>query len=258
MLAIGGVHLHVEQYGSGPPLFLLHGLGSSARDWEYQIPALAPHFRILAPDFRGHGLSDRQGPYRIETWAEDVVAIADQLGIKRFSVLGYSMGGAVAQQIAIDHPERVERLVLANTLPSFKPERPYHYFMLWTRLAIIATLGPAQLAKVVARKVFPAPEHAELRHKVATRNAGNDPQVYRASIRALTGWSVIERLSQLTAPTYVMAAEKDYFSTAYLNEFVAQLPNCIGWQVFSGTRHGLPLEAPERFNARVLDVLLRR
>lgn len=254
---VDGLRLHIEQTGSGPPLFLLHGLGSGAWDWEYQVPELARHFRVIAPDFRGHGRSEGRGPYRIATWAADTLAIADRLGIERFSMLGYSMGGAVAQQIALDAPRRVRRLALSNTLPSFRPRGLRQYLMLCWRLVITTVLSPPQLARFVAGRLFPRPEQRALRDKVALRNAGNDPAVYFASICALARWSVIERLPELVAPTYVLAAEHDYFSTAYLREFVTALPNCAGWHVFPGTRHGLPLEAPEAFNAKLLEFLLR-
>src|SRR5207237_10655571 len=104
---LGDLRCHYLEEGSGPPLVLLHGLGSSARDWEFQFHVYSRSFRVIAPDLRGFGASERKGPFRIEQFAQDVWALLTQLGIDTFRLVGYSMGGAVALEMATSQPWRI-------------------------------------------------------------------------------------------------------------------------------------------------------
>ena len=109
--------------GSGTtPLVLLHGLGSSADDWFLQLPAFAPHYLCVAVDLRGHGLSDKPaGRYSVGSFAADVAGLIRTLDLAPAHILGLSLGGMVAQQMAIAHPQVVRSLVLLNTLPGVWP-----------------------------------------------------------------------------------------------------------------------------------------
>lgn len=249
-----GARLYYQSTGVGPPLVLLHGLGSSSADWEYQVPVLARHFQVIAPDLRGHGASDRTGDYGVERFAADTWALLDHLGIERPTLLGYSMGGAVAMQMALDRPGRIPRLILSNTLPSFRTDTLAKRWLLWSRLFLMDWLGPRRLSEVMTRRLYPRPDQAELRARVAKRNAENDKNVYLATIRALTRWSVRERVGELTMPVLAISAEQDYYLRHEADAFVAALPDGRGLH-FPGTRHGLPLEMPEAFNRAVLEFL---
>jgi 3-oxoadipate enol-lactonase len=258
VVRVDGVRLYYQTAGAGPPLLLLHGLGSSSRDWEFQIPDFAAHCQVIAPDFRGHGGSSRsEGGYSVERFAADAWALLDQLGLGQADVLGYSMGGAVAMQMALERPRAITRLILSNTLPSFRTDTLAKRWLLWSRLALMGWLGPRRLSEVMTHRLFPRPDQAELRARVARRDAQNDRNVYLQTVRALTRWSVSERLAGLQAPVLVLAAEHDYFLRRETDAFVAALPDARVVH-FPGTRHGLPLELPEAFNRAVLDFLLAR
>ena len=98
-----GCQLHYEDYGHGTPLLLVHGLGSSTRDWEYQIPALSPHYRVIALDVRGHGRSDKpREAYRIADFADDVAALIEHLQLPSVHLVGISMGGMIGFQLGVD------------------------------------------------------------------------------------------------------------------------------------------------------------
>jgi pimeloyl-ACP methyl ester carboxylesterase len=126
--------------------------------------------------------------------------------------------------------------------------------MLWTRLLMMGVLGPRRLSRIMTRRLYPHPHQALLRAKVARRNAGNDRNAYLASIRALTHWSVAERVPELSMPVLVLASEHDYFAGIELDRFVAALPNGR-LRRFSGARHGLPLERPDDFARALLEFL---
>ena len=255
VVRVEGARLYYQAAGAGRPLLLLHGLGSSNRDWEYQVPEFSRHFHVLAPDFRGHGGSSRTGGYSVERFATDSWQLLDQLGYGEADVLGYSMGGAVAMQMALDRPGAIRRLVLSNTLPSFRTDTLAKRWLLWSRLLLMGWLGPRRLSEVMTRRLYPRPDQAALRARVARRNAENDKNVYLESIRALTTWSVRERVGELRMPVLVLAAEHDLVPRSDTEAFVAALPD-VRFKSFPGTRHGLPQEAPEAFNRAVLDFLL--
>ena len=114
------VDLAHSEAGSGLPLVLLHGLGSSQRDWELQVPSFSQGYRLIIPDLRGHGESPKpREAYRMDLLAADVALLLMRLKARPAHVVGLSLGGAVAQQLAIDYPELLRSLVLVNTLPRF-------------------------------------------------------------------------------------------------------------------------------------------
>jgi 3-oxoadipate enol-lactonase len=254
VLRVDGARLYYRQAGAGEPLVLLHGLGASSADWECQVPVLSRHFRVIVPDFRGHGASERAGEYRVERFAQDTWRLLDRLEVRAPVLVGHSMGGAVAMQMALDRPGAATRLVLANTLPSFLTDTPGKRAMLWLRLVLMGVLGPRRMSEIMTRRLYPHPHQARLRAKVARRNARHDRNVYLATIRALTRWSVRDRLGELTLPVLVIASEHDYFEGPEVLRFVASLPDGR-LREFAGARHGLPLEQPAEFNAAVLEFL---
>src|SRR5690349_18529121 len=119
---------------------------------------------------------------------------------------------------------------------------------------MMSVLGPRRLSQIMTRRLYPSADQAGLRAKVARRNASNDRNVYIATIRALTQWSVRERLAELSMPVLVLASEHDYFGGEEARAFVAALPDAR-LREFAGARHGLPLERPEEFNRALLEFL---
>jgi 3-oxoadipate enol-lactonase len=254
VLRVEGARLYYQHAGEGRPLVLLHGLGASSADWEYQVPELSRYFQVIVPDFRGHGASDRAGEYSVERFARDTWRLLDRLKVRAPILVGHSMGGAVAMQMALDRPGAVARLVLANTLPSFLTDTPGKRAMLWVRLLLMGVLGPRRMSQIMTRRLYPHPHQAKLRAKMARRNARHDRNVYLATIRALTRWSVRDRVGELAMPVLVIASEHDYFEGPEVLRFLAALPDGR-LRTFAGARHGLPLEQPERFNAALLEFL---
>jgi pimeloyl-ACP methyl ester carboxylesterase len=124
---------------NAPAVVLLHGLGASAElNWSSVIPALSRDFRVVAPDIRGHGDTRTAERFDLEDAADDVVALADALSLDSFIVVGYSMGGAIAQLVCRDHGDRVQGLVLCATSRTFRQT--------WREHVMFAALPPARLA----------------------------------------------------------------------------------------------------------------
>jgi 3-oxoadipate enol-lactonase len=252
---LGDLEVYYEVHGDGKPLILLHGLGSSTRDWQFQLDDFAARYQVITLDLRGYGQTDHpRGPYSIRQMSQDVVALADHLEISNFHLLGYSMGGAVALQLAVDHSHRVDKLIVVNSQPSFVPagfRQKLEYYM---RKIVVSTMDVKRLAPVIARRLFPNPDQQELRELVIDRYSKNDTQAYLATLNALANWSVAPQLNDLTMPTLFIAAEHDYTSVEDKKRYVDQIPNAR-MVVVENSRHGTPLDQPEAFKGLVLDFL---
>ncbi len=129
---LDNVRVHYLDQGSGPPLVLLHGLGSSTYSFRHNLPALSSRFRVVAPDMPGYGLSSRDVPdLSLTAQARYLASFLDQLGIERASIAGHSMGGSVAQRFALMWPDRVDRLVLiASTTDEYMLRGAWASFMM--------------------------------------------------------------------------------------------------------------------------------
>lgn len=253
-LRLGDLDLYYEEAGTGPALLMLHGLGASLEDWEFQVPEFARYFRVITPDLRGFGRSGRgTQPASIARFAQDMAALLDHLRIDSFFLVGYSMGGAVAQELALMRPQAVPRMVIANSMPTFRPQTLRQRFEVFYRLVVMSVLGPERLARISAQRMFP--DQPEIRAASISRGiAYNTRSSYLRALRALTSWSALERLSALTMPVLVVAAEHDYFSRENSVMFAHALPKGR-LQIFAETHHGLPMEAPAQFNPVVLKFL---
>ncbi len=243
--------MRYTEAGSGPPLVLLHGLGGAASDWEHQIPFFAQRYRVIAPDLRGFGETPRgRGLPSIARFANDVDALLRQLQIDRFLLVGHSMGGAIAQQLALQRPQAVQRLVIANSVPSFQPQSLRHHLEMAYRWLVMGLLGPARLARIGAWRMFPGEDQADERNKSIARGERNSRAAYLGALAALSRWSVIEQLEQLDMPTLVIGSEHDYFTHEETVTFAHALPRGR-LHIVAGAHHGLPAEHPQQFNALV-------
>lgn len=248
------VDLAYSVAGDGPPVVLLHGLGGCQDNWELQLPAFTPHFRVIAPDLRGHGQSPKpKGPYRMAQLAADVAMLLMRLQTGPARVLGLSLGGAVAQQLAIDEPQLVRSLVLVNTLPRFVSHDWRQRLLGLRRFLAAYFAGMDKVADDVARRLFPLVEQTPLRLEAAARLALNDPAAYRATLWAVARFDVTFLLDLITCPTLVVAGEQD--TTLPLEpkrQLAEHLPNAR-FLVIANSGHATPIDQPEVFNTAVLE-----
>jgi 3-oxoadipate enol-lactonase len=221
---IDGVSLHVEAQGHGTPVLALHGLGSSARDWEPVTPHLAARHRVIAPDMRGHGRSDRPGGrYDVPRFARDVAGLCERMAIPRAHVIGLSMGGMIAFELALARPDLVRSLVIVNSGPDMVPRTFPVAVALARRVVITTFLGPSGMARTLAPLLFPKPEQADLRERFRLSMSANDPIAYRRSTMGLMGWSVAHRLHEISCPVLVVASERDYTSVAFKQAYTSRM-----------------------------------
>src|SRR5260370_26753059 len=163
---VNDIDLYYEAAGAGSPLMLLHGLGSSTQDWEYQMEEFARSHRVIALDVRGHGRSAKpSGPYSVAQFARDAVAALHALDASPAHVAGLSMGGMIAFQMAVDAPEAVRSLVIVNSGPAMILQKLSQRLAIRSRFAIVRMFGMAALGRMVAKAVFPEPGQEKLREK---------------------------------------------------------------------------------------------
>ncbi len=252
---IGRHSLHYEISGDGEPLLLLHGLGSSGLDWGEQVPAFSEHYQVITPDLAGFGRSDKLiGSYSIADYARDIFRLLDHLQIDHCHLLGYSMGGAVAFQMAADMPRRIYSLIILNSLPSFVLDNFAKRREYSLRCLIVRLFGMKPLARLVTKRLLPKEEHRAVAEKMAARYELNDRKSYLAALKALAGWTVNDRLDALTMPVLMISADQDYTPIEEKRKYVEQMPNAR-LRVIKDSRHATPVDQAEVFNKIVLDFL---
>ncbi len=260
LLKMNGAELHYEEAGTGEPVLLLHGLGSSTDDWRPQIDALKDRYRVIAMDSRGSGRSRDLvrpgGPFTVHQFAADAAALLDTLSATPAHVVGLSMGGMIAFQLAADSPRSVRTLTIVNSGPALVPRTVRERLLFLVRRTVTAIAGPAGMGRMIAPRLFPDPEQRELRARFAAAMARNDKAGYAASQNAIIGWSVANRIGTITTPTLVIGAEFDYSSVSSKEAYVRAMPNAE-LVVVRGARHALPIESPDKFNP-VLAAFLAR
>src|SRR5512145_772762 len=257
-----GFPMYYEAHGDGFPLLLVNGLGSDHREWLHQLPAFAARFRVVAFDNRGAGDSGvPPGPYTTAGMADDAAALLAVLGIGRTHVLGVSLGGMIAQELALRHPERVERLVLACTSPGGAvAARP-------SDEALSAFIrAPEGAPEEELRRTIPflyterfAREHpGEIDAFVARRlQHPTSPEGHASQLAAAIGHAAGDRLSAVRAATLVVTGTEDRLIPPVNSERIAQRIPGAKLVLLPGAPHRLFAECAEAFNREVLAFLGR-
>jgi 3-oxoadipate enol-lactonase/4-carboxymuconolactone decarboxylase len=237
-----------------PVLMLSHSIGTDLSMWAPQVADLLPHFQLLRYDTRGHGASDApKGEYSIEQLGRDALGLAEALGISRFAFCGLSLGGAIGQWLALNAPERVTHLVLANTSPQFGPRSNWE-----ARMQAVSSGGMAAIVDMAMQRFF-SPETVAQGdpHAASVRRVllGTDPSGYAGCCAALRDVDHTKLLSKIKAPTLVIVGEKDA-STPWEGhgEILArEIPGARSMRLF--TAHISNLERPRSFSTAVIEFL---
>lgn len=265
-----GVAIYYEvQGGAGDPVLLLMGLGTDAHGWEFQVPAFAARHRVILVDNRGVGRSGKPAPpYSIAEMAEDARAVLDAVGAPRAHVVGLSMGGMIAQELALAHPARVGALVLAATYarPGDGVRRAAEGAPVRSPFGALA--GGFDLSTIDVRQVFgylmplvlsPAflVDKREWLRDFFARSMGYGVSMdgIIGQVTAALAHDATARLPSLRAPTLVLTGAGDRLVPPRHSEELARLIPGAELVTIEEAPHGLHMELPERFNDTALGFL---
>jgi len=248
----------LDPFPSGhPAVLLLHGLGADGTSWALQIPALTEAgFRPIAPDAPGFGQSAYDGAgWNIPRMAAQMADLLDELGTGPAHVVGLSMGGVIAQQLALDFPHLICKLVLAGTFSFIQPDTWSGWLYYLRRFAIFNTLGLPAQAKIVAQRIFPAEDHAPLRELLVKTISGADRRAYRRAMFSLGTFDSRRRLGEIKIPTLVITGANDTTVTPARQKLLAgAIPGAIH-RVIPNAGHAVPVDQAGAFNDALLNFL---
>jgi len=262
VVGVNGQQLYYEVHGSGAPLVLVMGIGYDATLWAQQVPTLSQHYRVIVFDNRDSGRSSRASrSYSIADMADDIVGLLDALNIGRTHLLGISMGAMIAQEFAIRHPERLDRLILTGTA-ACTARAQFDAIQSW---AFVKTHDAEGLSFASQQFVWLfSDDFLRNEHAVAQtlEMLGSNPHpvgadAYRRQADAYLAHDTLDRLGDVLAPTLVVAGERDRLTPPWTCREVADaIPDsCFVVVEGPGASHVLPLERPDDFNTLVLDFL---
>lgn len=252
------VAINVVEEGHGPPVLFLHGVGASLESWDALLTELSPGRRYVRMDLRGHGRSMRTpGPYSLAAMAADVAGLLDRLGVDTVHLVGFSLGGLIAQAVALDYPDRVRSLALLSTVAGRTPEEQTRVL---ERERMLEKDGPlTHLANAVERWFTPEfiarnPDAIEARRKSAMQN---DPACYLAAYRVLSRNDLGDRLHAIRTPTLVLTGENDVGSSARMSRFMHERIVGSELHILPGLKHSILTEAPGQVAAILEPFLLK-
>lgn len=261
---VNGIHIDYQIHGEGDPLILLTGLGGDQNSWFFQINAFKKYFKVVVFDNRGIGNSDRpEEPYTIKTMADDAVALMDHLNIDKSNILGISMGGMIAQEIAINYPDRLKKLILGSTYLGGQEMGEI------TKKMRIALGLESNFSKWDAKNVdiekFMG-EVASLSFNIERYKKIFIPlseqylkrtglEGFSGQIAAASDCNTLDRLHLIKSQTLVITGTEDRVVPCLSSEIIAdKIPDSKLTKIEGGS-HAMYLEMSDRFNSEVLDFL---
>jgi pimeloyl-ACP methyl ester carboxylesterase len=254
-----GQRLYYEEQGDGEPLLCVMGLAADVLAWTLQLPAFSAHHRTVVFDNRDVGRSSRaEGSYEISDMAQDALALADALGLERFHVLGVSMGGAIAQEMALAAPERLATLTLAVTYGgSGRAGRVLAAS--WSAEALRAT-REEQVDKLLyltlSERMFEDEQMVEYMRTLSLQNPHpQEPEAFIRQLDASSRHETRDRLPGIDLPVHVIGAEHDILVPVWKSREVAELIPGSRLSVMAAAPHGVNVEGAQEFNALVLDFI---
>lgn len=256
-ISIGSCSLYYERHGAGFPVLLVTGLAGYAQYWRDQIPAFSRNFEVIVYDQRGVGESDPGCCSTMERMAADATALLDALKIPRAHVVGHSAGGAVAQVLAIEHPQRLASIVIAASWPKADA---YLRRLFALRKEVLLRLGPDMYNQVNTLLLYPPHYIAKNNEKLrlieaqALANfAAPEPTLSR--IDAVLAFDRTADLGRIRTPTLIIAAQDDLVTPAYYSEQLARRIQGAEIKFFPQGGHYLNQIQPREFNQAVLPFL---
>lgn len=260
-----GINLHYEIQGSGEPLVLIAGIGYDAWMWHKMAPGLAEHFQVITFDNRGAGLSDKPtGAYTAQLLAADTAGLMDALGLPKAHIMGHSMGGFIAQALVLDHPERVDRLILSAT--NFGG--PHHIPITPQAIQVLTDLSGDPIDRlrrgilISCAPGFPQ-AHPQLLEEWVAYRVSHPLDVAGYQSQLSIGLSLIpepasfeKRLAEVRAPTLILFGEYDRVVPPENAHLLAQQIPHAEVVILKNAGHFFPFETPEQANQAVTGFLM--
>jgi 3-oxoadipate enol-lactonase len=250
---IDGTPIHYLIEGAGPHVTLVHGVGADLRSWDDVAARLAPSFTVVRLDLRGHGRSGRiAGHCTLDDLASDVRLVLDRLGIDKTHLAGFSLGGLIAQSLALSDPERIDRLAIISAVAGRTPDEREKVV---GRLALLKEKGIAAVTAAAEERWFTAEFRAAHPDRVERRMAellANDPQSYAAAYAVFATSDLGDRLGEISHATLVATGEHDVGSNTRMARMMHERIAGSSLVILPGLRHSVLVEAPEA----IADLLL--
>jgi pimeloyl-ACP methyl ester carboxylesterase len=257
---VNDIEIYYEWHGDGEPLVLIMGLGQDSRLWRWQIEAYSKEFRCLAFDNRGAGQTDKpKGPYSIRQLAEDAAGLMDALGLEKAHIVGASMGGAIAQELAINYTHKIKSLSLHATFPKadnyFK--QTLDNFLTFRRKLTPEEFGPALGSWIFTSHFFNERESEliALRKWMLANPYPMPEEPFAWQIAACKEHDTVDRLGKITSPTLITVGDRDILTPLHFAQLLAKKIPHARLAVLPDSGHGLNLEHPDLFNQITLDFL---
>jgi pimeloyl-ACP methyl ester carboxylesterase len=260
---VDGIQLYYEEHGTGYPILLIQGLGYPSGMWLRQVPELSRHFRIIVVDNRGVGKSDKPDEeYTVRLMASDAAELLQSLRIPKAHVVGVSLGGYIAQELALNYPGLVDRLGLMATSCG-SPRYLELTKSLWDEIAKLAGLPPEQIIRqgmsfAVTEKFYR--EHPDwIDRSVAVRMENLQPlYAFTRQSNAAMNFDSTHRAHLIRQPTLILAGALDRVMPPVLTEELAKKVPQAQFKVFPNAAHLLFLEEADAVNQVLLDFLSGR
>jgi pimeloyl-ACP methyl ester carboxylesterase len=259
---VADINIHYETHGQGEPLVLIMGLGGGSSMWWQQVAFFAPEYQVITYDSRGVGQSDKPDmPYSMRMLVEDAAALLDKLGISSAHVYGVSMGGMVAQELALRYPQVVASLILgATTYGGVHAVTASRETL--EMLFSIMTLPAEEVVRVSTSITFSTSfieRHPDKIRQWLAKGAESPPSAlgFKRQTDAAVEFDTYERLPQIKVPTLVMAGTCDQLIPPENSRILASRIPKAELVLFEGAGHGYLWEAEEQANQLVRDFLRR-
>lgn len=248
--------IYYEEYGSGPPLMLIAGLGGVGSYWAPQIEEFAKHFRVIIHDHRGTGRSTKSKiKYSLEQMSADTLGLMDALGIDSAHIVGHSTGGAIAQILCLEHRDRVRNVVMYATWT-----RADNFFRrcFEVRRALLE-IGPS--AYIRGASIFLHPSWWVRddvdNNESAVYGADFDTEITDSRIQAILDFDYTDRLPEITSPVLVVGVRNDHLTPAYYSEELARAIPGADLVILEDGAHVASQILPQEFNQVVYEFLSR-
>ncbi|MBF6600727.1 MAG: alpha/beta fold hydrolase [Dehalococcoidia bacterium] len=262
---INGIDIYYEEHGDADaaPVLMIMGFTGNGAAWAPQVPALAAQYHLIVFDNRGAGrTSQPEGPYSMQQMASDAAGVLDAAGVASAHIIGASMGGMIAQEFALQYPERVRTLVLACTTPGGPHSPDYERMHAEAGTLLDATevnMSPERMRETM--ELLFTPEFIANPGPGFLQFAGSSVQYpasltgMKAQMQAILAHDTYDRLPRISAPTLVVAGDADPLVSPDNSRILAARIPGARLRLLPGQRHGFTAEKPEETNAILLEFL---